>query len=211
VCLEPLASSNRDFRRQFAAVGLSRGGSSCASGAPAGRVRAGARRSHRGGSLRFSRAPGLYDLVVPRVHVVQESSAVPKHVLAAARDLSSRRADYWRDVHTEHLRIHERGDTWADVTEGNPWPIVGLLGASSLRLVATGRSQRHRRRIEPLQAGKHLGDSRNSGASGGSRVEIIALRHLQGRGRLLGLPGRFFPRARPTRRRRLPPSVSHEG
>jgi hypothetical protein len=36
------------------------------------------------------------------------------------------RAELWRDVYTEHLTIHDQGETWADVTEGNPWPI-GLV------------------------------------------------------------------------------------
>jgi len=66
------------------------------------------------------------DPVVPRVHVVDTSSATPEQVLAAARDFSARRAELWRDVHLEHMTIHDRGETWADVTEGNPWPI-GLV------------------------------------------------------------------------------------
>jgi hypothetical protein len=35
--------------------------------------------------------PGNYDLDVPRVHVVDESSASPERVLEAARDFSPRR------------------------------------------------------------------------------------------------------------------------
>ena len=27
------------------------------------------------------------------------------------------------DVHVEHLHIRASGDTFAEVTEGNPWPI----------------------------------------------------------------------------------------
>jgi hypothetical protein len=67
-----------------------------------------------------------YDFAVPRVHVVEESSASPERVLEAVRDFSPRRAELWRDVYTEHLTIHDRGETWAEVTEGNPWPI-GLV------------------------------------------------------------------------------------
>jgi hypothetical protein len=29
----------------------------------------------------------------------------------------------WPDVHVEHLQVHEAGETFAEVTEGNPWPI----------------------------------------------------------------------------------------
>lgn len=55
--------------------------------------------------------------------MVDESSASADRVLTAARDFSARRADLWRDVHVEHLEVHDSGEAWADVTEGNPWPI----------------------------------------------------------------------------------------
>ena len=60
---------------------------------------------------------------MPKVHVVAESSAPADRVLTAARDFSARRANLWRDVYVEHLEVHDSGETWADVTEGNPWPI----------------------------------------------------------------------------------------
>jgi hypothetical protein len=44
----------------------------------------------------------------------------PERVLAAARDFSERRADRWPDVHVEYLHVHELGETFAEVTEGNP-------------------------------------------------------------------------------------------
>jgi hypothetical protein len=74
---------------------------------------------------------------MPRVHVVDQSTAPPERVLTAARDFSARRADLWRDVYVEHLTVHDQGETWADVTEGNPWPI-GLVWEA---LSTTGRSQ----------------------------------------------------------------------
>jgi hypothetical protein len=58
---------------------------------------------------------------VPTVHVVQHSSATSEQVLEAAHDFTERRAELWRDVYVEHMTIHDRGETWADVTEGNPW------------------------------------------------------------------------------------------
>ena len=60
---------------------------------------------------------------MPKVHVVDESSASADRVLRAARDFSARRAELWRDVHIEHLEVHDSGEAWADVTEGNPWPV----------------------------------------------------------------------------------------
>lgn len=46
-----------------------------------------------------------------------------ERVLEAARDFSELRAEMWPDVHVEHLQVHEMGETFAEVTEGNPWPI----------------------------------------------------------------------------------------
>ena len=127
---------------------------------------------------------------MPRVHVVDESAASAERVLEAARDFSSRRAELWPDVHVENLQVHEAGDTWADVTEGNPWPI-GLVW--------------ERLRYDWSEPGAVKGtvlDSNifkpgstweiHAAPSGvGSRVELIAVRHLRGvRGWLLWP---FFP------------------
>ncbi len=60
---------------------------------------------------------------MPKVRIVDATTLTPDLVLAGARDFSEHRADLWPDVHLEHLQVHELGDTYADVTEGNPWPI----------------------------------------------------------------------------------------
>ena len=99
-------------------------------------------------------------------------------------------AELWRDVYTEHLTIHDQGDTWADVTEGNPWPLIGLVW--------------ERLRYDWSQPDVVAGTVTDSnifkpGSSweiraipegDGSRVEITAVRHLKGRGWLLWP---FFP------------------
>ena len=55
--------------------------------------------------------------------MVDESTAPADRVLEAAHDFTSRRAGLWPDVHVEHLQVHAAGHTWAEVTEGKPWPI----------------------------------------------------------------------------------------
>ena len=52
------------------------------------------------------------------IHVVLESPLAPERVLQAAYDFSERRADIWPAVSVPRLSVHDRGDTWADVTEG---------------------------------------------------------------------------------------------
>ena len=52
------------------------------------------------------------------IHVVADSPLPAAGVLDAAHDFSGRRAEFFPAVTVEQLRVHERGDTWADVTEG---------------------------------------------------------------------------------------------
>ena len=127
---------------------------------------------------------------MPRVHVVETSSATPAQVLEAARDFSPRRAELWPDVHMEHFELHDRGNTWAEVTEGNPWPL-GLVW--------------ERLRYDWARPGSVMGvvvdsnifkpgstwEIKATQRDGGSVVEVIAVRHLRGVwGRML-TP--FFP------------------
>jgi hypothetical protein len=127
----------------------------------------------------------MYDGAMAQVHVVEETSLSPERVLEAARDFSERRAELWPDVHVAHLQIHERGENFAEVTEGNPWPIGYVW---------------ERLRYDWSEAGVVKGtvidsnifkpgstwEIRATANNGGSRVEVIGVRHLRGfKGRLL--------------------------
>ena len=59
------------------------------------------------------------------IRVAAKTSSPPERVLDAGRDFSERRADVWPNVTSKHLEVHERGETFADVTEGT-W-VVGLF------------------------------------------------------------------------------------
>ena len=122
---------------------------------------------------------------MPKVHVTHETPLRPEQVLEAARDFSERRADLWPDVHVAHLKIHESGEDFAVVTEGNPWPIGYVW---------------ERLRYDWSKAGSVRGTVLDSNlfkpgstwelyaepSKGGSRVDILAVRHLAGfKGRLL--------------------------
>ena len=62
---------------------------------------------------------------MPTIRVVLQSSLAPECVLQAAYDFSERRAEVWPAVSVPRLTVHDRGDTWADVTEGTrAGPIV---------------------------------------------------------------------------------------
>ena len=122
---------------------------------------------------------------MPRVHVSDETSVTPEQVLEAADDFSERRAELWPDVHVAHLQVHKIGEKFAEVTEGNPWPIGYVW---------------ERLRYDWSEAGSVKGTVVDSNlfkpgstweihaapTDGGSRVDVIAVRHLRGfKGRLL--------------------------
>ena len=127
---------------------------------------------------------------MPRVQVVEASSASPEQVLAAARDFSARRAELWRDVYVEHMAIHDRGETWADVTEGNPWPIGLVWERLRYDWSKPGVVKGTVVDSNLFKAGSTWEIRATLADSGRSRVEIIAIRHLRGRGWLVWP---FFP------------------
>jgi hypothetical protein len=59
------------------------------------------------------------------IKVSAETPLRPQRVLEAARDFSDRRADVWPNVRARHLEVHQRGENFAEVTEGT-W-VVGLF------------------------------------------------------------------------------------
>ena len=121
---------------------------------------------------------------MPTVHVTDKTLLPPEQVLDAARDFSERRAEMWPDVHVEHLTVHEAGETWADVTEGNPWPI-GLVWERLRYDWSEPGSVKGTVTDSNIFAPGSTWEIRARAANGGSLVEVIGVRHLKGRGRLL--------------------------
>ena len=122
---------------------------------------------------------------MPRVHVTDETQASPEQVLAAARDFSSRRADLWPDVHVEHLTVHDIGETFADVTEGNPWPIGYVWERLRYDWSSPGSVQGRVVDSNLFKPGSTWGIWATPEPDGRTRVEVIAVRNLRGKGLLL--------------------------
>lgn len=57
-----------------------------------------------------------------KVHTTVDTKASPAMVLAALTDFSEHRPEIWPALDRERYRVHEVGDGWADVTEGNRKP-----------------------------------------------------------------------------------------
>ena len=96
----------------------------------------------------------------------------------------------WRDVHIEHMTVHDRGETWADVTEGNPWPIGLVWERLRYDWSQPGTVRGVVLESNLFKPGSTWEIRATPSADGGSRVEIVGVRQLRGRGRLLWP---FFP------------------
>jgi hypothetical protein len=80
---------------------------------------------------------------------------------------------------SQHLRVHEVGEAFAEVTEGNPWPIgyvwerlrYDWSQPGSVRGVVTDSNTFKPGSTWELWATR---------ANRGSRVEVIGVRHLRG-------------------------------
>ncbi len=131
-----------------------------------------------------------YHHIVPTVHVVDTTRVDPERVLEAARDFSNIRADLWPDVHVEHLHVHELGDDFAVVTEGNPWPIGHVWERLRYDWSTPGVVSGTVLDSNIFTPGSTW-EIRATATDDGTRVEVVAVRHLRGiRGWLL-YP--FFP------------------
>ena len=53
------------------------------------------------------------------LHFHLHSSMSPSEVMGVLTDFSPSRVEEWPSIDAEHFEVHERGDTWAEVTEGN--------------------------------------------------------------------------------------------
>ncbi|MGW5348978.1 hypothetical protein ACWERV_00480 [Streptomyces sp. NPDC004031] len=56
---------------------------------------------------------------MPALHLQLTSSMSPSEVMGVLTDFSPARVDEWPSIDADHFEVHERGDTWAEVTEGN--------------------------------------------------------------------------------------------
>ena len=121
---------------------------------------------------------------MPRVRVRALTHLQPQVVLEAARDFSPRRAEMWPDVHVQHLRVHEKGDFHAEVTEGNPWPI-GFVWERIRYDWSDPRALRGQVVDSNLFKPGSTWEIWATPEGTGSSVEIRAVRNLHGRGWLL--------------------------
>jgi hypothetical protein len=123
---------------------------------------------------------------MPEVHVADWVAVDAERVLAAARDFSARRSELFPDVHPDQFVVHQVGDDFAEVTEGNPSPIgpfwerlrYDWSKPGSVKAVVIDSNIFRPRSTWEISA---------TPAEGGSRVKVTMVRHFKGpKGRLVG-------------------------
>jgi hypothetical protein len=111
------------------------------------------------------------------VHVSAESSASPEKVLGAASDFSDRRGEVWPNVSAKHTTVHERGEGFAEVTEGTN--VIGLFWERNRYEWSKPGSVKGTVIDSNVMTPGSTWELRASPSDGGSRVEMIIQRGFQ--------------------------------
>lgn len=120
-----------------------------------------------------------------KIDLLAESPLPPERVLeAAARDFSARRAKVWPNVKTAHLVVNERGESFAEVTEGT-W-VLGLFWERNRYQWAQPGSVKATVIDSNIFQPGSTWELRATACEGGSRVQMILNRGFRS-----GPKGRF--------------------
>jgi hypothetical protein len=105
-----------------------------------------------------------------RAHVRARGSFPPEQFVAALTDFGPGRSQIWGNSSPSHLTVHDRGATWAEVTEGSAagggvwqrlrydWSAPDVVTLTVLDSNAFGRGSRWTYRLEPDSSGRTLID-----------------------------------------------------
>lgn len=99
-----------------------------------------------------------------RVHVRAHGAVPPERFVASLTDFGPGREEIWGDNDPRHLVVHDRGDTWAEVTEGSSaggvwqrlrydWSVPDVVTLEVLDSNAFGPGSRWTYRVESDGAG----------------------------------------------------------
>jgi hypothetical protein len=120
---------------------------------------------------------------MPTVNVSVSSPLPPEEVLRILTDFGPSRAKAWAGVDDDHLKVHEQGDGWADVTEGNKigWERERYVWDAAAGTVSAVTNDSN------LWGPGSRWDYNLTPENGGTRVDITLQRHGKGiKGKLIG-------------------------
>jgi len=105
-----------------------------------------------------------------RAHVRAHGSFPPERFVAALTDFGAGRSEIWGNSSPRHLAVHDRGPTWAEVTEGSDsgggvwqrlrydWSTPDVIRLTVLDSNAFGHGSHWTYRLEPDDSGGTLID-----------------------------------------------------
>jgi hypothetical protein len=119
-----------------------------------------------------------YEQRVPRVEIQVDSDVPAERVLAAARDFSERRPEYWPNISRKYYRVHDQGPDWAECTEGG-----GAIGG----IWARERYDWSGNRVVGTMLDSNVFSSgtwslTSESGDGGSRTTVVFDRRFKGKG-----------------------------
>jgi len=127
---------------------------------------------------------------VPRIEFTLDSDVPPDRVLAAAADFSERRPDLWPNLSRRYYKVHERGDTWAEATEGSD--VMGGIWARERYDWSTPGTVRATVVDSNVFAGGTWELGSESNGRVGSRIHVVNDRRPKGKGRVAAVMMTFM-------------------
>jgi len=105
---------------------------------------------------------------MPRIEFDLTTGVSPDRFIAALTDFSPARADIWPNIDAQHLKVHEVGADWADVTEGSSlaggvwernrydWSTVGTVRVETIESNTWRPGSFWLYQVEPAGTGSHI-------------------------------------------------------
>jgi hypothetical protein len=105
---------------------------------------------------------------MPRIEFEVDTAVSPDRFVSALTDFSPQRAEIWPNIDAQHLKVHEVGPDWADVTEGSSlaggvwernrydWSTPGTVRVETTESNTWRPGSSWLYRVEPAGTGSHI-------------------------------------------------------
>jgi hypothetical protein len=105
---------------------------------------------------------------MPRIAFDLTTGVSPDRFIAALTDFSPARAEIWPNIDAQHLKVHEVGADWADVTEGSSlaggvwernrydWSTAGTVRVETTESNTWRPGSFWLYQVEPADTGSHI-------------------------------------------------------
>ena len=120
------------------------------------------------------------------IHYEADGAISPERFIAALTDFSARRPELWPNLDAKFYRLHELGDTWAEVTEGTD-VLGGIWAREHYDWSEPGHVQLRLVESPHFKAGTTIDYRVTPRPGGGCHVDVVSERIATSvQGRLVG-------------------------